>query len=560
MARATYTDRFERFLEKPLVVFTGFWLIALALYLPAAKAGMVGDLPYYVDTYRHSTFWEFINIKDATALYHTAALNLYIILKLFGTDPWGWYIVYVTLHAINGLLIFLFFSRLLQRSGVQNAKMLSLAASCLFIVCPHASEPVVWEPCAHYLMTICITFLVLICVQKFQETQKIWYAVVSALLFLYTSFSHEFFYLIPWFTLLLIFYYRIELGYDKVVFRKSLAYLFAPLLLLFFLHLVLLHIFKHTYISHFGKLDKMPLAAYLSKPLKYFFHTIFLGRFFSHEFRTAVYSLCESTLAMMIFYLSFGCFWGYVLFRTRQVSGKLKTLAFTTAAMMMIFLFLSPVYFPDTMLVCYDRYTYLSLAFALLTVVLIINLIPWAPGRAILLAGYLFVNIFYTIRVNMSWKQSAYTVNRLLNEFPEPGSKTILLLNLPDDLNGTPMIAAEDDGRFKMMKNTLTAHPLNNKVHDVIAYKLSTINDGAHVMVVNDSTVDVMLNQPGGWWIRGMLGARDYENEDYKVHIIDPGRAYELNLKQPAAQFILLYETNSHWSVVDWNKKNVDQY
>ncbi len=554
------TVRTKQFLEKPLWVFALYWLVVFALYLPAAKAGMVGDLPYYIESYRHDSFWDFISMKDSSSLYHTAALNIYVLFKLFGINTWGWHMVYVTLHALDGLLIFLFFDRLLRHSGIKNATTLSFATALLFVVCPHASEVVVWKPCAHYLVSICTIFLILLFVQKYQQVQKLWYAVFVAFLFFYSSFSHEFFYLAPWLALAVICYYHFVLNISKAIFKRSLLFFFAPLLSLFLLHLALLHFFKHSYISHFGKLDHMSWISYLSKPLKYCFHVILFGRYFPADARSDAYALCESPITIFLFYASFLTLFTYVLVRFKKTETSLKLLTLAWGCTLMVYIFLSPVYFADTMQVCYDRYTYLSLGFAYLTVALLVNFIRSAPIRAIIFSVYALFNIYLTITVNISWKQSAYTINRLLNNFPDPGNKTVLLLNLPDDLNGVPMIAAEEDGRFKMMKNTLTDKPLKNEIYDVVAYKLSSINDGAHIMVINDSMLHVTLNQWGTWWIRGMLGARSYETSDYKVNMTDVGHWYELTLKHPADKFMLLYEVNSQWKVVDWNKKNIDQY
>jgi len=548
------------FMNKPGAVFSIYWTMVFIVYLPAAKAGLVGDFPYYIESYRENDFWNFINPKNATALYQTCELHLYILIKLLGTNPFLWHLVFVTLHAVNGFLIFLFFGRLLSDSQIKNALPLSFIAVCFFLISPHASEVVVWKACSHYLFAIAVIFLILVFVQKFHKTQKAQYAFITAFLFFYSSFSHEFFYLIPWFILILIYYYHLVLGSDKIVFKKSLLYFFVPTLLLFCVHLLLLRIFKHTYVSHFGKLEQLPLTYYLDKPLKYFFHVLFFGRYFSLEARNKIYALCETKNTLLSFYSVFLCFWFYVLFRIRKVSMKLKALALSSIYLMVIFLFLSPVFFADTMLVCYDRYLYPSIGFASLFFVLLVSFIPVYNIRIVLFVSYALINIWLTGKVNVYWKQSAYVVKRLLNDVPDAGNKTVLLLNLPDDLQGIPMISAQEEGRFKIMKNLLTTSQLNNTAYDVVAYKMTTINDGAHVKVINDSEVNVTLNQWGTWWLYGMLGANNYENNDYKVNMVDEGHWYELTLKHPPEQYMLLYQAGSQWKEVDWGKKNTDQY
>ncbi len=554
-----HTTPIDKYPDKLTGVSILIWFIAFAVFLPGAKAGIVGDIPYLIDAAEKQSFWDFINIEEGTALYHTAALNFYVLIKLFGTNYWLWHLLYVTIHAINGLLLFVFMRNLLQHSTIKNAQLMSLTTAVLFVICPHASEVVIWEGSNHHAVATAIILSVLILVQKFHETPKTKYAVLALLLFLYSSFSHEFFYLTPWFTLLLIFYYRFALGYDKRVFKKSFLYFFVPLVLLFIGHLLLLRIVKHTYISHFGELEKMSVFFYLGKPLKYIFHVLFMGRFFSFETRHKIYTLCESKTAIITFYALLITYWGYVLLRIRQVNAKAKIIALMSVYALGVYFLLSPLDFADSLLVAYDRYVYPSTGFAFLIPVLLVSYIPVRTLQLSLISGYIMVNIWLTIKVNIYWKQSAYVIRQLLEGFPDTSDKKVLLLNLPDDLNGIPMISAQDDGRFKMMMNTLTPRKVNNRIYDVVAYKMSDISDGAHVNVVNDSTVRVTLNQWGTWWLYGLLGAGSYENADYKVNMTDPGHWYELTLKKPASEYLILYQVGSEWKTVDLGKKNTDQ-
>ncbi len=85
-----------------------------------------------------------------------------------------------------------------------------------------------------------------------------------------------------------------------------------------------------------------------------------------------------------------------------------------------------------------------------------------------------------------------------------------------------------------------------------------TPDDGAYATVLNDSTVRVTLNQWGTWWWYEGKGGYSYENDDYKLNLIDQGHFYELTLKKPSQQYLLLYEVGDQWKVVDMSKKNID--
>ena len=44
-----------------------------------------------------------------------------------------------------------------------------------------------------------------------------------------------------------------------------------------------------------------------------------------------------------------------------------------------------------------------------------------------------------------------------------------------------------------------------------------------------------------------MMGGQSYENNDYKLNLKDPGHMYEMTLKKPAANYLLLYQQGGQW-------------
>jgi hypothetical protein len=110
------------------------------------------------------------------------------------------------------------------------------------------------------------------------------------------------------------------------------------------------------------------------------------------------------------------------------------------------------------------------------------------------------------------------------------------------------------------MYNAIMPEKLTNEVYDVEAFYMSSPADGAHVTVIDDSTIRITLNQWGTWWLYYGMGATSYENKDFKVNMKDAGHWYELTLKHPANEYLLLYVAGDKWQAVDWDKKNIDQY
>ena len=113
------------------------------------------------------------------------------------------------------------------------------------------------------------------------------------------------------------------------------------------------------------------------------------------------------------------------------------------------------------------------------------------------------------------------------------------------------MIGAEKNSEFKLMHDLLIPDKLlTNTVYDVLAYNMLTPQDGAHVDVINDSMIKVTLNQWGTWWWLETRGGYSYRTTDYKLDLKDPGHWYELTLRKPANQYLLLYNVGDEWREV----------
>jgi hypothetical protein len=123
-----------------------------------------------------------------------------------------------------------------------------------------------------------------------------------------------------------------------------------------------------------------------------------------------------------------------------------------------------------------------------------------------------------------------------------------------------PMIGPFVRFSFRQMYNLYNDRQINNTMYDVVSYNMIGKDDGAHVTVANDSVLHVTLNQWGTWWWNNMWGAYSYENMIYKFNLVDPGHWYELTLKRPASQYLLLYQVGDQLKIVDMSRKNEDQY
>jgi len=493
-------------------------------------------------------------------MYQFTQLVTLFFYKLFDANAWSWHLLFVSLHAFNATMLFAFFRRLFLNSSVKNAANVAWAGSLLFCICPHVSEVVVWEPAFHYLLGFLLMLVVLHCTQNFLITQQIKYAWWGGIVFFLSSYSLEVFYLTPLFVFSLGVYYFTVLECGKKKFVKVLLYFLLPQAIFFTLNLALIHARYHEGVAHITSNSIRFNVTTLSKGLKYVFHIVFLGRYFSQDMRLKFYGFSESGLGLSLFY---GIFLVAVIsiiarFRRMENEGKATVLLFTWVVLSIGLIM--PLWFPVTGLSIYDRYLYEPCAIVYIFLALLLNTIFNKYTFAVIITLYALLNLRFTHKVNSYWQQSAHIVNNLVYSFPNDPSKKVLLLNLPECLDGVQMIGSRTEGEFAMMYDALMPDKLSNPVYDVEAYYLQSPADGAHVTVINDSTCRITLNQWGTWYLFYGFGASSYENGDFKVDMRDAGHLYDLILKHPANEYLLLYETDGQWKKVDWDKKNTDQY
>lgn len=543
-------------------MFVFLWVVTCVLYIGAAKAGWVIDAAGFLYNIKHETFSDFINRTHSAdkSFYQVLMLQYYIGYKLWGMNLWLWSLLYITLQTVNAYLVFILGRDLFFDSGARHSFLVPFMAAVFFTICPHISEVVICKAYYHYLQCFVFILLIMRWTQQYQHRQDKKYVYGSAILFLLSVFTLEIFYIIPFFVLSIALYYRFGLGYDKQVYKKTFRAFFLPQLMLLVAYFIALYATFRSLKVHKIEVSETVLD-YLSKLPKYLFHIVLLGRYFDPKDKTVVYGIIGSPVGLGVFYLVVLGVSVYALakFRTMSANAKVMFLLFTWSLMTLAFV--TPLSFPGaSLLIFYDRYTYFANAF----VFMILAMIVLRFKNIYVAYGVFFIygllNLYFTVMVNKYWQQSDVINTSLLNNLPETGNKTVLLLNIPENMNGAPMIGAQKEGEFKTMHEVYTGAPLNNKIYDVASYNMTADTDGVYVIVVNDSTVDVALSQWGSWWWYEGQGAKDYETEDYIVKMKNPSRWYELTLKQPAQEYALLYNVGYKWKVVDVNKRYVRQH
>ncbi len=415
------------------------------LYFPAAKAGFVTDFTGWLDQVQHHSFYEYINRTNfhVRSAYQFTQLVTYLFYQLFGTNAWLWHLLFITLHTVNATLMYVLTRRLLDDTGVNNSSSISFAGVLLFCISPYMSEAIVWEPAFHFLQGLLFILLILTCVQRFVHTGAAKYAWYTALIYSLSLFSLEVFYTTPWLALTLGLFYCFHPSFGKKVFQKVVAYFFVPMLLLFLTRLSVYRFIYGDWVSRIGSdtVTGMQIDSF-GKPAKYLFHLLLLGRFFPNDLKQKIYDLCDSVKCILAFYSIIALCCIYIAARFRKMSGKGKVASLLFVWTLIALVLLIPLWFNSMLFVMQDRYTYSLGAFLYMLVAVLISFIALKYLRIGIIVTYALINIRFTIKVNRYWGKSSRVTQGLLNNLPDPGNKIVLLLNIPESMNGIPMIGS----------------------------------------------------------------------------------------------------------------------
>ncbi len=542
-------------------VFVLIGLLTFVLYLPAIKAGWVIDaagwLAHVKDKNEH--LLPYLNRSWSTipGLYQFTQLVTLLFYKIWGANVYAWSLLYQAMHALNAWLFFIVAGQILADSGYneERAWNTALTSAVLFTICPHISEVLIWKACYHYLQGFLMLFFSVYCFLAYQHSGKKKFAWLSAIVFGCSVFSLEVFYLTPFFLFALAFYYaRLRTG-PRSGMRHSLSLFLAPQ---FVMILCYMWLFRYIYPGakpHVYNLLTQSFSGYVSKGPEYFFHLFFFGRYFPFPLRQKVYAFCETGPGLALFY-GLVLTWIVILWRgIKKGNPFFKTALLWTVLASFCLALLFPLAFPrDPLLVFYDRYTYVAAPVLFLLATLCVSEIrgKYAVKGALLLT-FACVNLYVTVKLNLLWKHSNFVVQRLLKELPDPGKRTVLLLNVPDNMSGVGMIGANPDGAYTSLRSTLLGIKTEAPVYDVFSYNLTGLHDACRVRVKNDSMLYVSFNQIGNWWTYDGLGAHSYTNSEYSALIRPRRNDYMLILKHPWSHYLILNEVDGNWIPVKYD-------
>ncbi|MEZ4935265.1 MAG: hypothetical protein R2788_24415 [Saprospiraceae bacterium] len=161
------------------VVLALFFVVVHLAYFKTWQAGFVTDFTGLQERLDGAPFRDFLHCFGFPALHQVTNFFLYLFYKLFDTNPLPWYLIYTSLHVVNGWLGYRLAKKVFEAaSSAQTDKLAvnisipAFATALLFLLSPYNAEAVIWKVCFNFLFCTAMMLSSLLFLVKYLEKEK----------------------------------------------------------------------------------------------------------------------------------------------------------------------------------------------------------------------------------------------------------------------------------------------------------------------------------------------------------------------------------------------------
>jgi len=526
-----------------LLIWVGFFLTTLLLYAATIQSGFTTDVTGGIE--RLSTR----PLKDIFISFGFPALNqlsvalFYIQYQLFGTNGWGWYVVYAGLHSWNAYLLFCVFQKLFQENKIPASTSIAFFGALLFLINPYQSEVVVWRACQNYLLSTCFILSSLwYALSYFKDGRNLW---LVHLFFVLALFTFEYGLITP---ILLTALWMVGMFFKNNFYswRKNIGQIVVPQLLAIGGYFVLNKWVFGNWVGHYGASVhwNFPIKTMIATGIKFLAKYLFFVRFYEHPNKEFIFQwIDEHTFLLFAIILIAFFLIGWIGYQKKPVYliGLLCLVLFAIAILPV-----SNLYFYYLQYLINDRHGYLASAFLLMGLSICFFQFPKIL-RIGCLVMYASFSIFFLTQINQHWKTSTTIFNNLMHDFKWYDSPKVVLLNVPENYKGLYLFRIIGEGSgFEDALEYVNGNTYHGEMIEVVQYNMETPTDGVQVERLSDTMLKVTFNQWGNWFWRNGVGAGNgYENEYYSVQF--KGQYYEITTKRNLEDAVFLYQDGMAW-------------
>ncbi len=512
----------------PLLLFT---LLATVVYLPAYHAGYVTDFTGLVPRLSSQGAAGILHSYGFPALQPVLNLVFYVLYVLDGATGPCWYLSFTLLHGFNAWLLY----RLIVR-WLPTYRYTAVFAALLFLLSPYQTEVVVWRVCLNYLLSTGLLFTGLHAATSYFKTGRNSYFIGVLATTLVGLLCFEQVLVAPFLTVALWLCV-------PAVQRRYGSWLIMGQGLLVVGYFIALRLLIGQWVGHYGTDVHLhfPWAEMAAAPARYATRLLLLTRYWPHEYKIAFHQFLGAWYVSFPLLLLASSFIAYSFFyKTKTLSAAASLLAFGLSLLPVLNLHIEQLLWVQN-----DRYGYLASAFFYTTVVLLLGRLPRRWGLLVATAG-LVLNSWFLWQTLRAWQDNSRVYRALIDTYALHDPRPAYILNLPDNLRGTPLFRSyHDTGAGLVSALVAFRQPPAAPIYEVMQYNLTALTDGVTVAVPRSDSLVVTFQQWGNWWWRNGLGAGSYHTDQYRVR--EQGHEYSLLLTDTLLPVRFLYQQGEGW-------------
>lgn len=526
-----------------------FFMLVHLFYFQTRHAGFVTDFTGLAWRIEGSDWTGIFTSFGFPSLQPVLNAFLFCFYKLFGTGGLGWYVVFSSMHVLNGLLLWQTAKRMLLRFGVEKSEEIAIIGALFFLLSPYQTEVVVWRVCFNFLLSSSLVLGSIWLLLNWLDTGAAKWRLALFGVLLIGLFTFELVLVIPLICL------AITLASNALADNRRLGSRLVPLLLpqlaLIAGYFVLSKLYLGTWIGHYGAAThlRLPLPEVLGNFFRYGIKTLFFTRFYDHSLKESIFTAFNRPAILYpAVILVVGLLTGWIYYFKRlsphwRVAGLLLVL-FGIALLPIINL-----YFNYLLHIENDRYGYLASMFICMMLVLLLSRLPRQLFYTLSIA-YFVVSGFMLHKAVGYWRTSTYLYQSLLADFRWYDRPEVYVLNLPDNYQGC-LLFRDYSGENKSLSDALRYvkhQPYEGKLFEIAQYNLADAQDGIQVNADSTGALQVSFAQYGNWWWRKGIGASSYETPQYDFTLQD--LAYRLQWKAIDPNTAIIYQRGGKW--MEW--------
>lgn len=523
-------DFVHKYSQRSLFLFLVVFFLLLILYFPG-RNGMLTDDGL-------SGLWEiekegwngYVHNFGCDRFYYFHYAILFFLYKICGFHGIKWLSVYCFMQAMNSMLVFLFFKKILSHINTSSTGTYTAWVIAIwFALQPYMTENILWASTSHYAISLMILLLVCNFITQEDKITKRKIILLSHVLFALSLITLEISFIFPivWASCLILMYL---LKIKTISPFQYFTHYILPQIGIVATYMICYKWQYHFWYPHdrLGRDAQVPWSHYIQTLAQRLTMQISNLHYTSHDIRHKMYSLS----AQYAPYLILITFMAISFLIYMKKNKKIIWLCLWLICMYIIFsLPFLRHYFMYIIKYENIRYLYFSSIFFFALVALLLS------GKnktlnAISIICSLFFFIFFVRLAAKDRAVAGKTQNDFLLSMPSVTNHKQYFLNVPAYAKDVYIFRYRT--RLDIACEVFRKDIETKNVIQICGYMSRGDIDSIKVDKINDSTYKLYNHTAGSWWIIDGLGALNYETEDY-IFEKDEWNGYLLKFKNRLA-------------------------